>query len=98
MADNYIDYPTVEACSASYSQQAEAIAAVISALDSANDALVQGFRNQTSQAFIERYEAEYKKGLAEAQAALESISQFLNTYMANRMEEDSSTAGSVAGG
>ena len=60
MAENYIDYEVVEASAQSYSQQAEALGAVLQALAGTNDALQGGFKNQTATAFIERYDSEYK--------------------------------------
>lgn len=98
MAENYIDYEVVEASAQSYSQQAEALGAVLQTLAGTNDALQGGFKNQTATAFIERYDSEYKVALEKAQEALLSISEFLTTYMNNRMEEDNATAGSVTGG
>ena len=97
MAENIIDYEVVMNASKSYLAQAEVLANVIQTLTATNADLQVGFKNQTSQAFIERYKSEYKVGLEKAQEALQSISDFLTTYVNNRMEEDSITAGGISG-
>lgn len=70
MATNKIDYDVLEQASKTYSNEAAAIAEVLSKLDSVNSTLAEGWQNDTARAFIERYETEHKKAL---QAARDSI-------------------------
>ena len=97
MAENYIDYDVVMNASKTYSSQAEALANVVQTLTSTNAEMQAGFKNETSNAFIERYESEYKVALEKAGEALQSISDFLETYVNNRIAEDEGTAGNIAG-
>ena len=97
MAENYIDYDVVMNASNIYKSQAEALANVVQILTNTNAEMQAGFKNETSNAFIERYESEYKKALEKAGEALQSISDFLKTYVNNRIAEDECTAGGIAG-
>ena len=97
MAENYIDYDVVMNASKTYHSQAEALANVVQTLTNTNAEMQAGFKNETSNAFIERYESEYKKALEKAGEALQSISDFLKTYVNNRIAEDEGTAGNIAG-
>lgn len=97
MAENYIDYDVVMNASNTYHSQAEALANVVQILTNTNAEMKEGFKNETSNAFIERYESEYKVALEKAGEALQSISDFLKTYVDKRKEEDAGTAGNIAG-
>ena len=97
MAENYIDYDVVMNASNIYKSQAEALANVVQTLTNTNAEMQAGFKNETSNAFIERYESEYKGALEKAGEALQSISDFLKTYVDKRKEEDAGTAGNIAG-
>ncbi len=97
MAENYIDYDVVMNASNIYKSQAEALANVVQTLTNTNAEMQAGFKNETSNAFIERYESEYKVALEKAGEALQSISEFLKTYVDNRIAEDTGTAGNIAG-
>ncbi len=97
MAENYIDYDVVMKASNTYHSQAEALANVVQTLTNTNAEMQAGFKNETSNAFIERYESEYKGALEKAGEALQSISDFLKTYVDKRKEEDAGTAGNIAG-
>ena len=97
MAENYIDYDVVMNASNIYKSQAEALANVVQTLTNTNAEMQAGFKNETSNAFIERYESEYKVALEKAGEALQSISDFLKTYVDKRKEEDAGTAGNIAG-
>ena len=98
MADiSYVDYGVLEATSATYSTQAQALDDIMRQLDSANSDLAGGFKNDTSDAFLERYESEHKKALTELCEALDSISKFLTDYVTNHKEADERTASGVRG-
>ena len=97
MAENYIDYDVVKEASKTYSSQAEALANVVQTLTKTNAVMKEGFKNETSNAFMERYESEYEVALKKAGEALQSISEFLTTYVNKRMEEDGNTAVHIAG-
>lgn len=97
MATNMIDYEVLQQAATSYNNEAAAIADVISKLNSVNGVLQQGWQNQTSNAFIERYEREYKKELQDIQNALAEISQYITKYRQTEIERDQSGANSVRG-
>ena len=99
MADiNYVDYGVLESASAAYNTQAQAIEDAMRQLDSTNNDLAGGFKNDTSNAFLDRYEGEHKVALNELCEALTSISKFLTDYVAARREEDARGASGVSGG
>lgn len=97
MAENHIDYEVATKVSEMYSSQAEVLDTMITTLKGANDELQSGVRNKTADAFIERYDSEYKLALEKARDALQSISTFLDDYVNNRMTEDEETAGGILG-
>lgn len=97
MAENYIDYNVVMNASETYRSQAETLANVVQTLTNTNAEMQERFKNETSNAFQERYESEYKVALEKAGEALRSISDFLKTYVNNRIAEDGDTAGGIAG-
>ena len=67
--------------SESYMTQAKVLENVIQTFTATNADMQGRFENQTLQAFIERYESEYKESLEKTQEALQSISEFLTTYV-----------------
>lgn len=76
MATNKIDYDVLEQASKTYSNEAAAIAEVLSKLDSVNSTLAEGWQNDTARAFIERYETEHKKHFRQLEILLQ-ISQII---------------------
>ena len=48
-------------------------------------------------AFIERFENEYKPALENARDAIQSISDFIQNYMQNRQDDDAQGAAAVRG-
>lgn len=98
MADiNYVDYGVLDTASSAYSTQAQALEDVLRQLDATNSDLAGGFKNETSNAFLERYESEHKKALNELCEALMSISKFLTDYSTRHRDEDINTASGVRG-
>lgn len=97
MATNKIDYDVLEQAASTYNNQATAINDVLSKLNTTNGTLSDGWQNETSRAFIERYEKEHKKALEAARDAIAQIADYITKYRANEMERDQSGANSVRG-
>lgn len=94
---NKVDYDVLQAGISEYANQAAALDAVLTALDTMNTNLADGWTNKTATAFIERYESEHKIALQNARDSIQSISEFISSYMANRQEEDDLSASGVMG-
>ena len=95
MAVNKVDYEVLDSAKGVYANQAEAVSQIISTLNSTNANLQAGWTNQTADAFIQRYESEYKTNLIRLGEALQSISGFITSYVQNRMEEDQQSASAL---
>lgn len=88
MAVNKVDYEVLTSGVSVYSNQAGALDDVINSLVQMNGQLQDGWTNQTADAFIERFENEYKPALENARDAIQSISDFIQNYMQNRQDDD----------
>lgn len=97
MAVNKVDYEVLTSGVSVYANQAEALDEVIQALVKMNGELQGGWINQTADAFIERFEDEYKPALENARDAIQSISDFIQSYMQNRQDDDAQGAAAVRG-
>lgn len=95
MAVNKVDYEVLTNGVSVYANQAEALDEVIQALVKMNGELQNGWTNQTADAFIERFEDEYKPALENARNAVQSISDFIQNYMKNRQADDAQGAAAV---
>ncbi len=95
MAENRIDYDVLADGVRVYAQQASALEEVISALDTMNGQLESGWSNETSRAFIERYNSEHKPALEKARESIQNISDYIAKYSQNRQEEDSESAAGI---
>ena len=94
MAVNKVDYEVLTSGVSVYANQAEALD---EALVKMNGELQGGWTNQTADAFIERFEDEYKPALENARDAIQSISDFIQSYMQNRQDDDAQGAAAVRG-
>ena len=81
MAINKVDYDVLTTGVSVYSNQAGAIDDVIKTLVNMNGQLQDGWTNQTADAFIERFESEYKPALENARDAIQSISDFIQNII-----------------
>lgn len=97
MAINKVDYEVLTTGVSVYGTQAGELDGVITALVNMNGQLQDGWTNQTADAFIERFELEYKPALENARDAVQSISEFIQSYMQNRQDDDAAGAASVRG-
>ena len=97
MAVNKVDYEVLTSGVSVYANQAEALDEVIQALVKMNGELQGGWTYQTADAFIERFEDEYKPALENARDAIQSISDFIQSYMQNRQDDDAQGAAAVRG-
>lgn len=97
MAVNKVDYEVLTSGVSVYANQAEALDEVIQALVKMNGELQGGWTNQTADVFIERFEDEYKPALENARDAIQSISDFIQSYMQNRQDDDAQGAAAVRG-
>ena len=97
MSINYVDYEVLETGIQVYGAQAEAVQTVLKSLNTMNENLAEGWQNDTSRAFIEKFNEVHGPALMEVVKALEGIAQSINNYMTNRQEEDQSGAASIRG-
>lgn len=97
MAVNKVDYEVLSTGVSIYANQAEAIREALSALISMNGQLQEGWTNQTSDAFIQRFEEEYKPALENISEAVQSISDYIQSYMQARQDDDAAGAAAVRG-
>lgn len=97
MAVNYVDYEVLNTGKTVYANQANEIMEIVKAIKSMNSDLGQGWSNETARAFIVRIENDHIPKLEKASAAIQEISDYINTYLANRQSEDSQGASAISG-
>lgn len=97
MAVNYIDYDVLHDGEKSYATQAATIRDVISSIKKMNDALMQGWSNETARAFVQRIDTDHIDKLEKASAALDEVSMYIKNYLANKQDEDTQGAGAISG-
>ena len=97
MAVNKIDYDVLAQGSRFYKDQADVLEGALNALKSMNGELQAGWTNQTSDAFIDRFNNEHTPALQSAIDALNNISSYITNYVQNRQEEDSESAAGIGG-
>ncbi len=95
MSVNKVDYEVLSSGIGVYANQAEALDEVISMLLQMNGQLQEGWTNQTSDAFIARFEEEYKPALENVREAIQSISDYISSYMQARQDDDAAGAAAV---
>lgn len=96
MSENRIDYDVLEQTGASYKEKAEEMLNIVNALNTTVNEFQSGVQNETSKAFVEKYEEEYKPALNKAAEALASISDFMTTYRQKIREMDIETASGIS--
>lgn len=97
MAINKVDYEVLADGVTTYGNEATALDAVITALTNMNTKLQEGWTNQTSDAFIQRFEEEYKPALTNVRDAVQSISDYIQSYSSARQDDDAAGAQAVKG-
>lgn len=97
MAVNKVDYDVLTTGVKTYGEQADAINDALNALISMNGQLEAGWTNQTASAFLERFEDEYKPALENVRDAVQSISDYIQSYMQARQDDDAAGAAAVRG-
>lgn len=70
---------------------------VLTALVQMNGQLQEGWTNLTAEAFIERFENEYKPALENARDAIQSIFDYIQNYMQNKQDDDAQGASAIRG-
>ena len=83
MAVNKVDYEVLTTGVSTYGNQAEAINEALNALVTMNGQLQEGWTNQTADAFIIE--------------AVQSISDYIQSYMQARQDDDAAGAAAVRG-
>lgn len=97
MAINKVDYEVLTAGVGVYANQADAIDDALNALIQMNGQLEDGWTNQTAEAFIQRFEDEYQPALENARDAIQAISDYIQSYMQARQDDDAAGAAAVRG-
>ncbi len=92
-----MDYEVLQSGVGIYANQADSLQEVLTALIQMNGQLQDGWTNQTSDAFIQRFEEEYKPALENARDAIQSISDYISSYMQARQDDDAAGAAAVRG-
>lgn len=96
MAVNYVDYEVLNTGKTVYANQAAAIMDVIDAINRMNGDLQQGWSNETARAFVERISSDHIPKLKKASEAIQEVSDYINTYLANKQSEDSQGASAIS--
>lgn len=97
MAVNYVDYEVLNTGKTVYANQANAIMDIIDAINRMNSDLQQGWSNETARAFVERISSDHIPKLRKASEAIQEVSDYINTYLANKQSEDSQGASAISG-
>lgn len=97
MAVNKVDYEVLTNGVSVYGNQAGALDDVLTTLIQMNGQLQEGWTNLTADAFIERFEEEYKPALENARDAIQSISDYIQQYMQNKQDDDQAGASAIRG-
>ena len=97
MAVNYVDYDVLQAGKTQYANQANAISEVVKAVKAMNGELQQGWSNETARAFVDRIDKDHIPKLNAAAAALQEVSNYISTYLANKQSEDKEGASAISG-
>ncbi len=97
MAVNYVDYEVLEQGKTVYAQQADAIMDVIDAIKRMNEALQQGWSNDTARAFVERIDTDHLPKLQKASDAVREVSEYIKNYGLNKKDEDAQGASAISG-
>jgi len=97
MAVNYVDYEVLNTGKTVYANQAAAIMDIIDTINRMNGDLQQGWSNETARAFVERISSDHIPKLQKASEAIQEVSDYINTYLANRKSEDSQGASAISG-
>ena len=97
MSVNYIDYEVLAHGQTEYANQAAAILAIIEKINRMNSDLTQGWSNETARAFVERISSDHIPKLQKASEAIQEVSDYISSYLANRQEEDSIGASAISG-
>ncbi len=97
MAINFIDYEVVTTGQTEYARQASAIMDIVAAIKSMNADLQQGWSNETAKAFVARIDSDHIPKLEAASAAIQEVSDYIKSYLANRKDEDQAGAAAISG-
>ena len=97
MAVNFVDYEVLAQGKTEYANQAAAIMDIVDKINRMNADLMQGWSNDTARAFVERISNDHIPKLQKASAAMQEVSAYINTYLANKQEEDSQGASAISG-
>ena len=97
MAVNYVDYEVLNQGKTVYANQAAAIMDVVEAINRMNADLQEGWSNETARAFVERIGSDHIPKLQRAAEAVQEVSDYINTYLANKQSEDSQGASAISG-
>ena len=95
MAINKVDYEVLDTGVTTYGRNAETLDEVINDLVNMNGQLQDGWTNDTADAFIERFNDEYKPALENARDAIQSISEYIAKYVQNRQDDDTQAAAAI---
>ena len=95
MAINKVDYEVLDTGVTTYGRNAETLDEVINDLVNMNGQLQDGWTNDTADAFIERFNDEYKPALENARDAIQSISEYISKYVQNRQDDDAQAAAAI---
>lgn len=95
MSINKVDYEVLTTGVTEYSKQAGLIQEALDGLIAMNVQLVDGWTNETADAFMERFTDEYKPALTNIIEAVQSLSVYINDYMQARQDDDTAGANAI---
>lgn len=97
MAVNYVDYDVLNTGKTVYANQAAEIMDIIETIRKMNSNLQQGWSNETARAFVARIDSDHIPKLQKASEAIQEVSDYINTYLINKQDEDSQGASAISG-
>lgn len=94
---NKVDYDVLEKGVKVYSKQAAKIEDALNVLITMNNDLQEGWTNDTSDAFIDRFQKEHKPALKSARDSIQSISDYISKYLESTQNADRENANNIRG-
>ena len=94
---DHVDYNALAQAGVDYGNAAIQIDDLLKKLDSTNSLLAGAWQNDTSDAFLERFEREYRPAMKSLEESVGSLSSYLKKYIDVHQNEDRQKAAAVRG-
>ncbi len=94
---DHVDYSALAQAGNDYGDAAIRVDELLKKLISTNSLLASAWQNDTSDAFLERFEREYKPAMQNLEESVGSLSNYLKKYIEDHQSEDRQKAAAVRG-